>query len=107
MNAQLVMNKEEIIESQERAKSVKKFGNLGKVPPTSYHLKVREIKKEAQKLLDDNIGNQILSEQKSEIVEGLFSNEELDILMEFITNETNGDIFCTVSEHSIVNTDYE
>ena len=99
MNAQLVMNKEEIIERRERAKSVKKFGKLGKVPPTSYHLKVKEIEKEVQKLSDDNIGNPILCEQKS--VEGLFSNEELDILMELITNENNGEVFCTVSEDSI------
>ena len=102
MNTDLVMNKEEIIERKERAKSVKKFGKLGKVPPTSYHLKVKEIEKEAQQLSDDDMGNPILSGKMSENanVEGLFSNEELDILMDLISNENHGDVFCTVSEDS-------
>ena len=101
MNVQLVMNKEEIFERKERAKSVKKFGKLGKVPHTSYHLKVKEIEKEVQKLSDYNVEIPSLQMSENAKVEGLLSNEDLDILMEFITNENNGDVFCTVSENSI------
>ena len=56
MDAMLVMSKDEIAERQVKAKNVKNTGiTSGRLPPTSYELKVKSYKKDMQKDLTEVI----------------------------------------------------
>ena len=113
MDAQLVMSKDEIVEKQVKATNIKKARKAsGRLPPTSYGLKVKSCKKNAQKdltkviELSDTVSksnhvsssNFLENQDNKEYEELLLAAEDPDILIDFICSEDNNTEMIELSE---------
>ena len=122
MDAQLVMSKDEIVEKQVKATNIKKARKAsGRLPPTSYELKVKSCKKNAQKDLTKVIemsdtvsksnhvssSNFLENQDNKEYEELLLAAEDPDILIDFICCEDNNTEMIELSElYSVSPNDY-
>lgn len=90
MNSNLVMSPDEIVERHEKAEDVRYCGvPSGKLPPTAYQLRIKEVKEEANNQMD--LDEFILreTEQKTGNHEIGTFEDDASMLIDFILGDEN------------------